>query len=193
MGYLFESTLNTRPILGNSDRYVRSDVPTVVTEKEKCLLLEKGITVIVDLRTAEERAKKPCPLAHDVRFRYVHRPIRGGDAVPATVSEVPRSYINMVDPSLLKTVELILSEGANVLYFCNAGKDRTGVVSAILLYKLGLDDDDIVADYMQSRDNLEAPLAAFAAKTPTVDIEVITPRASYIRDFLSWLKKNLPK
>jgi len=28
----------------------------------------------------------------------------------------------------------------NILFFCNAGKDRTGVVSAIILYTLGYDE-----------------------------------------------------
>ena len=33
------------------------------------------------------------------------------------------------------------------VFFCAAGKDRTGVLAAIVLAVLGVDDDDIVADY----------------------------------------------
>ena len=43
----------------------------------------------------------------------------------------------MVDERLHKTINFIFESKSNVLYFCNAGKDRTGVVSAILLYKSG--------------------------------------------------------
>ena len=71
MERLFEHTLNTRPILENSLRFVRSDVPARVSEAEKDALIERGITTIVDLRTAAERAERPCPLADDARFTYL--------------------------------------------------------------------------------------------------------------------------
>ena len=58
MERLFEHTLNTRPILENSLRFVRSDVPARVSEAEKGALIERDITTIVDLRTAAERAER---------------------------------------------------------------------------------------------------------------------------------------
>ena len=59
---IFQNTLNTRPILENSIKYIRSDVPTKVSENEKRWLLLNDITTILDLRTDAERAHKPCPL-----------------------------------------------------------------------------------------------------------------------------------
>ena len=38
---------------------------------------------------------------------------------------------------------------------CTAGKDRTGVVSAILRHKIGMDSEYIIEDYMKSKDNLK--------------------------------------
>ena len=35
----------------------------------------------------------------------------------------------------------------SAVFYCAAGKDRTGVLAAIVLAVLGVDDDDIVADY----------------------------------------------
>lgn len=58
MMHIFQNTLNTRSILENSFKYIRSDVPTKITEKEKDWLLSNNITTIVDLRTDEERVKK---------------------------------------------------------------------------------------------------------------------------------------
>ena len=64
----------------------------------------------------------------------------------------------MVDKHLYKTIDFIFECQSNVLYFCNAGKDRTGVVSAILLYKSGKTRDYIVTDYMKSKENLQNTL-----------------------------------
>lgn len=65
-------------------------------------------------------------------------PVTGGATIPKSVDDVSKSYINMVDTQLKETVDFIMNANSNVLYFCNAGKDRTGIVSAILLWKAGM-------------------------------------------------------
>lgn len=187
---IFGSTQNTRPILADSLKLIRSDVPTEVTEDERQWLIDNRITNIVDLRTDEERARKRCPLAEDKRFCYHAMPVRGGNAIPKTVSDVSKSYISMVDESLEKTIETILTSDTGTLYFCNAGKDRTGVVSAILLFRLGLNREYIASDYMKSKNNLKDMLQSFARQNPSVDINVITPHESYINEFLDWYIEN---
>ena len=83
----------------------------------------------------------------------------------------------------------ILNADTNVLYFCNAGKDRTGVVSAVLLHRLGMSRAYIVEDYMKSRENLKDLLDAFARQFPEVDRAVITPHPEYMEGFLDWLEQ----
>ena len=184
--YIFQSTLNTRPILENSIKYIRSDVPTKVSESEKNWLLSNNVTTIVDLRTDEERARKHCPLIDDNRFSYYAFPISGGDKVPPSTDGVSKSYIAMVNTQFDAMIEFLLNAKSNVLYFCNAGKDRTGVVSAVLLYKLGKSLEHIVDDYMKSKINLETLLYEFARQNPAIDIDVITPHRRYIEEFLKW-------
>lgn len=53
----FKNTLNTRSILENDIKYIRSDVPTNISEDEKDKLLWNNITTIIDLRTETERKK----------------------------------------------------------------------------------------------------------------------------------------
>ena len=186
MSAVFENTLNTRPIMQNSYRYIRSDVPTAVTEQERQWLIFNDITTIVDLRTDEERAKKVCPLVNDERFSYHCMPVTGGDVIPDSVDEVSKSYIKMVDSNLIYTIEFILNSKSNVLYFCNAGKDRTGVLSAILLYKSGMDLDYIIDDYVKSAINLKDMLQSYSKANPHIDINIITPNKRYIREFMDW-------
>lgn len=187
---LFRSTQNTRAILPDSLRFIRSDVPAKMTAKELQWLRENDILTVVDLREASERLQKPCPLAGESGFEYMNMPVTGGNAIPAAPEDVPLSYIRMVDERMDAIIDTMLRAESNVLYFCNAGKDRTGVVSAILLHTLGFSDEYIIADYLKSADNLKSMLQAFADSNPGIDIEVITPRAAYMEQFLAWLKSR---
>lgn len=184
--HIFQSTRNTRPIIENSMRYIRSDVPTNITEDEKNWLLSNNITTIVDLRTDAERVRKHCPLMDDNRFSYYIFSVAGGDKVPSSTDDVSKSYSAMVDAQFDAMIEFLLNAKSNVLYFCNAGKDRTGVVSAVMLYKLGMSSEYIVNDYLKTKSNLETLLKEFARQNPTIDIDIITPHRRYIEEFLKW-------
>lgn len=81
MNSIFMNTLNTRSILEDSLKYIRSDVPTKISEEEKNWLLQNNIITIVDLRTEEERIRKECPLSKDMRFSYHCMPVTGGSAI----------------------------------------------------------------------------------------------------------------
>lgn len=154
-------------------------------------LLQNDITTIVDLRTDEERKRKECPLSKDKRFAYYCMPVAGGNAIPKSVDEVSKSYIEMVDEQLCDTVHFMMNVNSNVLYFCNAGKDRTGVISAILLWKSGMSVEYIIDDYMKSKWNLKEMLEMYAKQNQEIDINVITPHERYIRDFLEWYIQNI--
>ena len=186
MSSIFHNTRNTRPIFPDSFRFIRSDVPTIVTKEEAIWLIDHDITTIIDLRTETERKRKVCPLSADKRFQYYCMSVTGGDRVPGSVDEVAKSYIQMVDDKLCETIRFMETLPSNVLYFCNAGKDRTGVVSAILLRNAGASEEYIVDDYMKSKDNLQEMLNAYALQNPEIDINVITPNEKYIKDFLHW-------
>lgn len=184
---LLNSTKNTRSIIENSLRYIRSDVPASLTDKEREWLLHNDIKTVVDLREEKERYLKPCVLENDSEFRYITLPVTGGNVVPKSTAEVTLSYINMVDDTMEEIVSTIINADTNVIYFCNAGKDRTGVVSAIILSKLGYDEKYIIDDYLISGENLKNDLDSYAQSIPEIDINVITPRAEYMKEFLEWL------
>ncbi len=82
----------------------------------------------------------------------------------------------------------IMNAESNVMYFCTAGKDRTGVVSALILKRLGCSDQVIIDDYMASKDNLMDMLTAYAAAHPEVDIEVIIPHRKNMERLLKQMQ-----
>lgn len=184
MSSLFESTNNTRLLLQNSPRYIRSDVPTRLNQNEIQWLLENNVRTIIDLRTPTEMEQKPCFLANKNGFSYHNFPVTGGNIVPNKSSQVAVSYVNMVDDVMWKIIEFIETSTTNVLYFCNAGKDRTGVVSALLLSRMNINKAKIIDDYLQSADNLKTMLQNYASQNPSIDINVITPQSSYMEEFL---------
>jgi len=184
MKTLLDYTKNTRAILPDSLRYIRSDVPKQISDRDLKWLLNNDIRTIIDLREEEECHQKRCPLENHPDFTYIHMPVTGGNAIPQTPADVPRSYLYMADEKMEEIIRVIENSKTNVLYFCNAGKDRTGVVSAILLRRHGMSDEYIVADYLESGENLQEMLHNFAMENPNVDIRVITPTKEYMEYFL---------
>ena len=187
MPRLLSTTRNTRALLPDSLRFVRSDVPCAPTEGEIQWLLEHDLRTVIDLREENECRCRPCPLADHPAFHYLWMPVTGGGALPDTPDLVSASYIRMVDKQMGHILNTILTAGSNVLYFCSAGKDRTGVVSALLLRALGADRETILADYLASAECLEEFLRDYDARNPAVDPEIITPQRRYMEEFLDWL------
>ena len=193
MSSLLKSTKNTRALLPDSLRFVRSDVPYQLSDAEIQWLVDRRLVTVIDLRQDSERLRKRCPLIDHPAFQYLCMPVTGGDLVPQTADAVPASYIRMVDRQMARIIETIWTAESNVLFFCNAGKDRTGVVSAILLRMLGATREAIVNDYMASAANLREMLDAHAKRFPQIDLEIITPHARYIEEFLDWLDSHMPE
>lgn len=188
MPSLLESTANTRSVLPGSLRYLRSDAPTSPTPQDVAFLLEQGVTTLVDLRSDAECLRRPCPLAEHSGFTYLRLPVTGGNAMPDSPAHVADSYIRMVDDQMERILSAIEAADTGVMFFCTAGKDRTGVVSALLQHRAGLPREMIVADYLLSGENLRERLAAFAALHPEVDPAIYTPQSAYMERFLDWLE-----
>ena len=184
MASLLTFTLNTRWLREGCTRYLRSDVPDRLSEKDILWLSEHDIRTVIDLRSQPETEKRPCPLKNHSDFTYYHRPVSNGDIVPLCPEDVPRSYHNMVNGQMAEILTIAESAPTGVLYFCNAGKDRTGVLSALLLRRMGASRQEIIDNYLITAENLREMLAEFVAKRPELSLNVVTPRAWYMEMFL---------
>lgn len=70
-----------------------------------------------------------------------------------------RMYVRMVEgaaPQLATALTVIALAPGATAFHCAAGRDRTGVVAALLLLALGATDDDIVEDYARTEPNMSA-------------------------------------
>lgn len=181
---LLKSTLNTRALPIGNLRYIRSDAPLMLSEEEVQWLRDNNITTLVDLRSEEELQRKPCLLANAEGFVYHHLPVTGGGDTPKSREHLYEVYCGMVDEQMDTILDIIENAATNVMYFCTAGKDRTGVVSALLLKRLGISEVLIIEDYMKSGENLMDMLTSYVKEHPEVDLDIIVPREENIKRVL---------
>lgn len=185
MSSLLKTTLNTRALPIGEMKYIRSDCPARLTDDEVKWLLDNDVTTVVDLREKFECEATPCRLENEAGFIYYHFPVSFGGIVPRNPEDVAGSYVRMIDDNMDKIIETIMNAQDKVLYFCAGGKDRTGVVSAIILKKLGIDDNIIIDDYMKTGENLFYLLNDMAKKHPEINPDVIFPKEENIKSVLS--------
>ncbi|GAA3212551.1 tyrosine-protein phosphatase [Actinocorallia longicatena] len=84
------------------------------------------------------------------------------------------------------TLRTLLASRRPVLYHCTAGKDRTGVMTAVLLKLLGVPKETVYADFLRSNDELAAGNAQTLAylRSKGIDADLLVPvlgvQASYL-------------
>lgn len=182
----WEGCLNARDLGGLPARdgttirqggLVRSDSPNYLADAGRQALVAHGVRTIVDVRLPDEAAGSPYPFMDrgDHGIHYVNVSLLDPDFVPldAETTELPPladDYKNLLDSNAARVGTIIRSiadapEGG-VLVHCAAGKDRTGLVVALLLDLAGVPRDLIAADYALSSENLRERLQAWIESVP---------------------------
>jgi protein-tyrosine phosphatase len=65
---------------------------------------------------------------------------------------------------LIQAIEFLIAGNGAALFHCHTGKDRTGILAALILSLLDVPEEEIVADYMASGPEFEKAVAFFAAQ-----------------------------
>ncbi len=197
---LLETTMNTRELGGYRTKdggytpchmLIRSDAPKELSEKDIAYLLDRQITTVIDMRGETDVRKMPSPFREDPQFCYYNIPIEEGSTIPESTSAVPGSYMQIAAAANMGQVfkQIALTPGG-VLFHCSAGKDRTGVVSAILLLLAGVSDEDIIENYMLNREYNRERFALARQKFPDIDINIIIPHTEYMTRFLALFREK---
>lgn len=178
--------------LVRTGRVFRSDYPTFAVVADGAAIRDLGLRTVVDLRRGFE-ADAECVSWSEHGVDYHRCPITaaGGEA---SWSARYRGYLAQRPETVVEAVRRIANAtGHPVLFHCAAGKDRTGVIAAVLLQLLGVSDEDIVADYLLSADHLAPVLARlsgiayYAEAFGDLDQEHQRPQADHMNGFLQWL------
>jgi protein tyrosine/serine phosphatase len=140
---------------------VRSDSPDRLTAPGWAALHAHGIRTIVDLRDQVER--HPRSEARGAELATVHEPVLDlGDAdfwdEWRGVYDTPRFYRSVLDRWRDRFASAVAAVAharpGGVLIHCEVGRDRTGLVAALLLSIAGVSAADIADDYELSADRL---------------------------------------
>jgi protein-tyrosine phosphatase len=157
----------------------RSDSLHHLTDLDGARLRDLGLRNALDFRAHDELVEVGIGRLGELDIRHVHLP-----TVDRALHVVPRA--DWTPPASAAAVYLTMMQHGGAAYagalhalaepdslpavfFCMAGKDRTGIFSAILLGVLGVADDDIVADYALTHDVIDEIHARTRAATPSVD------------------------
>ncbi len=158
--------------------FIRSARLSFMKEADIALLRSMNVRKIYDLRLLREAGKSPdipVPGAEYIPWPFQDEEKLGdGNAfanLRAKLMAAPNDeervklvpdlrsfYVYMYEDEYSRTrlknlaLEILSNREGAVLYHCTSGKDRTGMITALLLDILGVSRDDIMEDYMQSLD-----------------------------------------
>ena len=149
---------------------------------------ELGVRSVVDLRYAAECTDQPCALTEEAVYHSLplfEDPQRGAEGFVPDLDAIYRLMVDTRQAQLVATWDrLAAPEVLPAVVNCTAGKDRTGVVIALLLDLLGVHRPAIIADYTASGallrssplgDQLRARIAARGGDPALADRLLVSP------------------
>lgn len=149
-----DGTYNARAAGSSSSPWlVRSAAPDALTDGGQAALAALDVRLVVDLRETIERPLDARGPGRPVRSV----PLYGTPSGPPAIGSLEAVYASLITTrgqAIAEAVGAIAdalddAEGA-VLVHCTAGKDRTGLVVALVLLAVGQPADEVVADYAAS-------------------------------------------
>ena len=150
----------------------RSDGLHELSEKSVSILLNKGIITDVDLRRSDQIDRKPDVLGNSNKINYIKLPLYETpiEELPPILHEklgshlktdltqkediyykIYIAWLEMLKPAIKDTLSTLFdSQNLPALYHCEAGTDRTGVISALILSVCGVENALVAQDYALS-------------------------------------------
>lgn len=124
-------------------------------------LVDYGVRSVIDLRWPRERQIRPSVFQHGAHgVRYTHVSLLDGseEAWNAKSPGVPKekwncAVLDHAGDEMARVLSAVAGAPRGVVLFhCAAGKDRTGIIAAMLLAAVDVEPDEIAEDYSISTD-----------------------------------------
>jgi protein-tyrosine phosphatase len=152
---------------------VRSDSLSSLTPAGRSALLAHGVRTVIDLRMPLEVVRDPNPFGragdHDIAYHGLSfiDPALEPPGLAPTLAEDYLGMLGRFQPQVGRVVTTVARAGdGGVLVHCAAGKDRTGLIVALLLRALGVAPEVIAEDYALTAENLHAEEQRWLADGP---------------------------
>ncbi len=184
----------------------RTDLLGMLPEADIATIIAAGIKTVIDLRSADELERVPPSFADVEGVDYRNIPLLGDAPLSEALDECVRTadsfeasltvlYKTMADraPSRFVQVFEALAKGlkrGGVAFYCTAGKDRTGMIAALLLTVCGVARADVVANYRTTAAYLRPKIALLAADSPLRPRSLMRSDPETIEAFLNHLDEK---
>jgi protein tyrosine/serine phosphatase len=183
----------------------RSDTLSELTDDDLEVLREVGLTSVIDLRTNAELERTGRGLLGDEPIRHVHLPVvqdaGTSQGAPSEAQEDLASrylwYLDVGRDALVSALNMVGDPSSYPLVFhCAAGKDRTGVLAALVLDIVGVERNVIVEDYVLTASRMDLILSRLQggadaeARVAEIPQFLLRAEAVTMQTFLDQLHEN---
>jgi protein-tyrosine phosphatase len=171
-------------------RLFRADGLHRLTETDLNQLAELGLATVIDLRTGQELEEVGRISWAAPDLAYHHLPmldvLPDRTTYPAWVdaSYVADRYVGMLEKgadAMAEALVLLADPAAYpAVFHCSAGKDRTGLLAALVLGLLGVSDGNIISDYALSQQAMGRMLTWLRAERPEIRDQIEDSAAAIV-------------
>ncbi len=180
----------------------RADSLHALTANDQQTVFNLGIRTIIDLRHPKEAVLYPNVFARSEQITYLNIPFYAGWRSLFPQGSMPESLTHLYTAVLdncHQSIQQVLTAVANpnlypLLVHCQIGKDRTGLLIALLMGLLGVAFKSIAADYAASYDYLQPIMhqyrqeAVWNGRNPAQFEQLLQARPESIVDTLCHLQ-----
>ncbi|MBA0126542.1 tyrosine-protein phosphatase [Haloechinothrix sp. YIM 98757] len=184
----------------------RSSTLQELTDSDLRTWLDRlGLRTVIDLRLPNEVRREGYGLLTGTGVRRINLPIRGENARPDDVvpdsrgTDLTALYAGMLrgsEESIVAAARIIADRDRHaVVFHCAGGKDRTGVLAAVLLDAVGVPAESIVQDYALTGRRLESIRARLVRlpsyeRLPAVGTGVLSADPAVMRRFVAMMREK---
>lgn len=132
---------------------VRCDNPALLTEAGRASVVEHGVRTIVDLRLPDEVRQHPNPFTqpgpHGISYTNISFiDPAAGEPASETIAKEYSVMLGQFQPQVGEAMKAVArAPEGGVMVHCMGGKDRTGLIAALLLDLAGVPREIIGQDY----------------------------------------------
>jgi len=160
-------------------KFIRTSSPSYLSAEECASVRAYGVTTVVDLRSSAELARYGNPFCNDgvTDFHAISLFLGDPDDPDDKTMYFLRDHklgdfyvlvLKHLGPAVVEVLRVLLDSPGIAMFHCAHGKDRTGIIAAILYLLAGASRENIILNYKVSYDYLRPLVDPLIAKCPDI-------------------------